>query len=162
PTSPRLPYVDTLHMVTGPGRPLAGVPYQLRAQGVDARGEPAEVSVVRWRSLDTSVATVDSAGVLHPRRVGSVKVVASAGGWRQAQAHLRVVAPSSRLLLDERWTDTAMRGWVSFGEPRPSVSRASHSGAAFHTNGDGSFWSGAYTRRVFPVGAGLWVEAALS
>jgi hypothetical protein len=163
PTSPRRPYLDTLRVALGPGLPTLGTPYQLRTAGVDTAGKAVEFGAVRWRSLDTTVATVDSAGLLRARRAGRVTVEASAGGWRATRATLSVAAPTAaRVLLDERWTRGLAPTWRPFGEPRPAIVESDRFGPAFLQNGDGSFASGAYTARAFDTRGALWVEAEQS
>lgn len=163
PTSPRRPFLAHLRIVLGPGQPTTTAPYQLRASGLDTAGQPVDGGVVRWRSLDTTVATVDSIGLLHARRAGRWAVEASAGGWRRATAQgILAASPMPRVVLDERWTHGLAPTWVPFGVPRPVIVPNSVLGTAFSQNGDGSFWSGAFTARAFDVRGGLWVEADLS
>jgi hypothetical protein len=51
---------------------------------------------------------------------------------------------------------------VPFGEPRPLIVPNTPLGRSFTNNGDGSFWSGAYTARAFDARRGIWVEADVS
>ena len=163
PTSRVRPYLAGLRVRNGPGQPVPGIPYQLRVEGIDIGGHPIEAGVVRWRSLDTAVASLDSSGLLRARRAGRVTVEASAGGWR-TQTFVITIANSHEpvALLDERWMQKLEPTWVPFGQPQPIIVTSDRFGSAFSTNGDGSFWSGAYTTRTYDTRAGLWVEAELS
>jgi hypothetical protein len=164
PKSPIRPYLASLRVLNGPGQPVPGFPYQLRVAGNDTAGNEIEIGVVRWRSLDTAVASVDSSGMLRAHRAGPVTVEASAGGWL-SERFVVTVAPSHapRSLLDEHWTSQRLEPtWVPFGQPQPAIIKSQQLGWAFSTMGDGSFWSGAYTARTFETRHGLWVEAELS
>ena len=60
----------------------AGVGDTLRATAIarDASGAPLPAVVVRWRTLDSAVATVDTSGRVVVREVGVARVVATARG----------------------------------------------------------------------------------
>jgi DNA-binding SARP family transcriptional activator len=162
PTSPRSPFLDRMHIVGGVGPPILGAAYQLRASGVDSAGKTVEPGVLRWRSLDTTVAVIDSTGLLTPRRTGPVTIEASAGGWRRALKSLTVGGPVARVLFDERWTNGLSSAWRSFGEPRPEIIEDARFGRAFWSHGDEAFYSGAYTVADFTADKGLWLETILS
>lgn len=162
PGSPRSRYVSTLRITTGAGTPTLGMSHQLRVAGFDTAGRPVDLSPVRWRSLDTAVATIDSSGLLVPRRVGRLTVEASAGGWRTTRTDLEIRAARNDLLVDERWNEGLEPAWSTYGVPRPKIVHDSRFGNAFNNNGDDSFFSGAYTMRSFEVRNGLWVEAEMS
>lgn len=121
-----------------------------------------DVGVVRWRVLDSGGVRVDTAGALHPLATGTVRVEASAGGWRRDTITLDVVVDTPRTLFEERWEAGLSSAWVTFGDPRPVVGRDSSLGPAFFNNGDRYYFSGAYTADTFAVTRGLWVEAVLS
>ena len=136
--------------------------YRLRVQSFDIAGNPISVPVLSWRSGDTTVATVDSTGTLRPRRVGTVTVHVSAGGWREDSARVAIRPPGSTTLLEERWTGELSANWVSFGVPRPVLTTGPEGVPAFWHRGDSTFHSGAYSRRTFDASRGLGVEAAAS
>lgn len=162
PTTPRAPFLARLTIAPGLGPAVLGSSYQLRAFGVDTRGGATSPGVIRWRSDDTSMATVDSTGLLTPRRAGRVTIKASAGGWRQVLDTLTIVQPISRVVLDEDWMHGLEPTWRPHGVPEPKLVPDARFGHAFFNNGDGSFFSGAYTSRAFGTGDGLWVEAEVS
>jgi hypothetical protein len=162
PATPRLPYVARLQIDTGLGSPLLGMSYQLRASGRDTSNVVVTPGVVRWRSGDTTMATVDSTGLLVPHRAGRVTIDASAGGWRATRMTLSIGNAPSRVLLDEHWSNGLTTTWTTYGIPKPIVQPDARFGHAFLNNGDGSFFSGAYTTRAYPTRDGLWVEATLS
>jgi hypothetical protein len=162
PGTPRAAFLDALHIETGPGRLTTAASHQLSATGFDSAGHGIAVHALTWRSNDTTIATIDSTGLLHPRRAGSLRVDASAGGWRRASAELTIADPTPRLLLEETWTTGLTPRWVPFGEPRPRIVDSGALGRAFHNAGDGSFFSGVYTADAFDVADGLWVGADIS
>ena len=162
PTTPRLPFIARMSISLGLGPPMVGTSHQLRASGIDPTGRVMEPGVVRWRSEDTTVATVDSMGRLLPRRAGRVTIDASAGGWREVRMPLTIAEPVVNAVLDENWTRAMEPVWRPYGDPRPRRTPSALFGHAFLNNGDGSFFSGAYTARAFDTRRGLWVEAELS
>jgi hypothetical protein len=162
PTTRRLPFVSSIRILSGIGPALLGTPYQLRAAGVDTAGRNAPLGVVRWRSEDTTVATVDSTGRLTPRRAGRVNIRASAGGWREARAIVTIAEPVIRVLLDEDWTHGFEPTWSPFGDPKPVLVASTLVGSAFLNNGDGVFSSGVYSTRAYETRNGLWMDAQIS
>jgi hypothetical protein len=52
--------------------------------------------------------------------------------------------------------------WVPFGAPRPVIVRDALLGTAFTHDGDGSFWSGAWSARELDRHGGRRLEATLS
>lgn len=162
PTTPRAPWASRVQISVGLGPPIIGVPHQLSASGVDSTGRPVPLGVVRWRSEDTLVASIDATGRLMPRRAGRVSIVASAGGWREVHTTLTISEAGGRVLLDEDWGGALAPRWRPFGVPQPVLVTNESLGRAFLNNGDGSFFSGAYTTSSFPTRAGLWMEAVLS
>lgn len=87
---PRSGYIDRVDIIAPGDTVPVGSQLQLRARANDERGAEAPMAVAEWRSLDTSIATVDSSGVLTARRPGRVRVVVSAGGWRAGERWLTV------------------------------------------------------------------------
>jgi DNA-binding SARP family transcriptional activator len=154
-------YLDTLRLVpvTEPIPLTAG--RKLAVEGVDPTGRPVPPQAVTWRSADPTVASVDSAGVLLPRRAGRVWIHASAGGWRADSVPIEIAEAVADTVLAESWRDGLNDNWVPFGEPRPEIVALGDS-AAFWTRGDSSFTSGVYSRRTFSAAAGLGVEVLVA
>jgi hypothetical protein len=155
-------YLDRLAIDAGDGEPIRGLPYQLRASGYDPSGTPVRLATTSWRSLDTLVATVDSAGLLTPRRAGRVAIEISAGGWRTATRTLTIRDAPVRTLLSEDWRSGLEREWIPYGEPRPAVVRASDGSPAFWNGNDGRYTSGVYSKRTYSSENGLGIEVRLS
>ena len=160
PTPPR--HLAHLSIELGEGGPVPAVPYQLRAVGTDPAGAPVRLNALTWRSGDTLVATVDSAGRLLPRRAGTVTITLSAGGWRTASRTVTVRAAPRRTALAERWTRGLHDGWIRYGSPRPRVVGAPDGSASFWTAGDGLYTSGVYAARTFSWTDGLGLDVRLS
>ncbi|HEY4302850.1 MAG TPA: AAA family ATPase [Gemmatimonadaceae bacterium] len=159
----RAPFVDSLAIDFGLGSPVVGIVHQLTARGLTTAHQVTAVGSLRWHSEDTTVATIDSVGRLTPRRVGQLTIVATAGGWRTTRVRIDVVAPSTRLLMDEDWSRGLESRWRTFGVPRPRiVTGGGVFERAFLNNGDGAFFSGAYTASSFDTRGGLWVEVEAS
>lgn len=151
-----------LQIMKGPGDPSVGVPYVMRAQGLDSADKQVALGAVRWSSRTPDVATIDADGTLHPSRTGRALVIASAGGWRVDSLALEVRAPNDSILLDETWSRGLTRAWTTFGQPRPRVVDDARFGHAFFNNGDREYFSGAYSADSFDVRGGLWVSAQIS
>ncbi len=150
-------YLDRL-TIEGADHPIpVDGTYRLVLKGWDAAGVPMEPLAVRWTSSDTTIATVDSGGTLHPRRRGSVMVTATAGGWRSTSVDVTIAAAQAEALTVEDWRNGFATRWVPFGEPRPFVAQ-SERGAALAPNGDSTFVSGVYLRRRLPTRGGLGLE----
>jgi DNA-binding SARP family transcriptional activator len=163
PHSPRAAFVETVRIHSGFGNPKLGTDYQLRATTLDRVGLAVDVGTIRWRSLDSNVATIDAhSGLLHSRQVGRVVIEASTGGWRTARMEIEVEAPRDSLIADERWAHGIAPAWIGFGDPKPIVVSGTRLGNAFKNNGDDNFFSGAYSARNFDASNGVWVEADIS
>jgi len=162
PTTRRLPFVSSVRILSGIGAALVGTSYQLRAAGFDTTGRNVPLGVVRWRSEDTTAATIDSTGRLTPRRAGRVTIIASAGGWREAHESVTIATLVTRVLLDEDWTHGFAPTWSTYGVPKPELVATSVVGSAFLNKGDGVFASGVYTERGYDTRNGLWIEAQMS
>ena len=158
-------WADSLTIDNGPGTPVAGIPHVLKASGIAVDKTVVPIGPVRWRSLDTTVATIDEHGVMFPKRAGLARIEAALAGWRSTSQTLAVRVPESTVIFREGWKSIGPE-WVSFGDPRPRIDSSADNTPAFLNNGDGSFISGAYTRREFPTSGGLrldgWISALIT
>jgi hypothetical protein len=154
--------LSKIRIAAGPGPARVGVSYQLRANGTDAAGHAIRVVAARWRSLDTTVARIDSLGVVTPRAVGRATFEVTAGGWRSTTATLEIVPSLTRRVLEETWQHGLDSSWVPFGSPRPVTMPDKRQGAAFFSNGDRYYYSGAYTKASFGAREGIWIETSVS
>lgn len=139
------------------------VPIQLNAEGRTGDGRPVSIPTLTWTIARDGGAVIDSKnGVLRPLQLGSVRVSASAGGWREDTVRLVVAEPSAETVFREGWADDLKVRWVPFGDPRPTRSRHPGLGQALWARGDGTFYSGVYSRRTFDASHGLGLEASVS
>lgn len=164
-TLPRRPanYLDTLGITASSDTIQVGVPHQLRARGFDVAGSPAPLHALMWRSDDDAIATIEpSTGILHPHHDGTVRIVASAGGWRDAERRFVVRALTPSTVLRETWHDSIGVRWVPFGDPMPAIVSGPDGRPAFWNHGDGHFLSGVYSRDEFGVARGLAIDVELS
>jgi hypothetical protein len=155
-------YVDRLEIATGAGDPMLGLPYRLTLHGFASDDTPTSVLRARWRSLDMSIATIDSDGVLVPRRVGRLTIEASAGAWRLARRELTIRPRTVTVAFREDWTAGIVPRWRVFGQPVPRTVADPRLGTALLLDGDGSFVSGVHTAQALPLRDGLAVEAVVS
>jgi DNA-binding SARP family transcriptional activator len=162
PTSSHPPFIARIHIQPGIGPAFVGWEYQLRAVASDSMGRSVDAGSIRWRSLDTTIATIDTSGMVDPRRAGHAKIVVSAGGWRADTIDLPVTKPMPATLFEEDWSNGIGPAWISFGDPRPKVAGGTPVGTAFLNNGDDSFFSGAYMSRAIDASRGVWFEADIS
>ena len=125
---------------------------------LEATGRAVPVGYVRWASLDTASASLDSLGLLVGRRLGAVRIVASAGGWRTDTAVVQIRRLTSAPLLEESWNPWPSNAFVSFGTPKPEVVNVPGRGRAMFHNGDKAFTSGVYSRTQWDARDGLGVE----
>jgi DNA-binding SARP family transcriptional activator len=154
-------YIDHVAVITPRYIPL-DIPEQLRAKGYGPDGTEVGVPIVDWTTSDTAIATIDSTGLLRPRRVGHVVVHASAGGWREDSVTLVVRPLHAVTRLTEDWSGAVQRNFEDYGIPRPKTIRDAGGRPAFLNNGDGSYESGAYSKLEFEPEEGLGVEAVVS
>jgi DNA-binding SARP family transcriptional activator len=163
-TPPRPPRWLSSLAITAPARVPVDGSALLRAIARDSAGHPLDLpaDAIQWRSLDTAIAIVDSTGTLRPRRVGTVRVEASAGGWRRAVTRMEVAEPQWALLLREDWREGVAARFVPFGAPRPSVVTSPDGLRAMVNNGDGNYSSGAYSRLLLDATQGLGARATVS
>src|SRR5207302_1547628 len=121
----------------------------------DGDGAPVAPSLLSWRSLDTTVATVDSTGRLAPRRAGAVTVEASAGGWRWAQQRVQVRPREFTVVLAEDWRRGIGSRWRRFGTPSPDTVSDAALGHAMWNRGDSSAVSGIRATQALDVTRGV-------
>ncbi len=150
-------FLDRLTIVGGADSIPGSGSWQLGLKAWDASGRPREPMETRWWSSDTLTATADSTGQVRPRRTGRVWIHATAGGWRTDSISLRIYGAGTTQLLTEDWRAGIVARWVPFGTPRPYVAHSDR-GPALAPNGDSTFTSGVYTRRLLPMRDGLGVE----
>jgi len=161
-TPRRRRYADRLAIGTGLGNPQVGVPHQLSARGITPDGDTIALGSVRWSSPDTAVVALDSTGVMMAKRPGAVRVMVTAGGWRNAQRELVVRPRETVVLFQEDWSRALTDSWRAFGEPRPLIDSAPDGVRGLMNNGDGSFTSGVYSLVKYPTARGLAVDTWIS
>ncbi len=161
--TPSVPhFLDSLSIGTGEGGPILGLPYQLGAFGYDPSGTPVRLAMLEWRSLDTAIATVDSTGLLTPRRAGRVTVELSAGGWRRTSRTFSVREMPAHTVYTEDWNNGLEQAWVPYGRTRPAIVQMDDGSHAFWNGNDGTFTSGVYSKRTFSSANGVGMEVRLS
>jgi DNA-binding SARP family transcriptional activator len=155
-------HLDSLRLMSTQ-RPIPiDMPFRLQVHGIDASGDQIAVPVRQWHSADTTLATVDSLGIVSPKRVGSVEVTLSAGGWRQKSVVLSFGPTTHSVVLRTSWEDGVPGAWRDFGYPPPRIVNDEHGTPSFWIAGDGSYHNGVYSRGSFDARRGLGVEVALS
>ena len=162
PAGATLGYLDRLTITSPAGGLPVDAAYRLQVHGSDRSGEPVAVRNVSWSSSDSTIATVDSTGTVHPIRAGTVVIKASAGGWREDSALVTITPPSWAMVLAERWTGPLAVEWVPYGVPRPLITVGPDDVPSFWHRGDSTFYSGVYSRRAFDARGGLGVEITVS
>ncbi|GIW53277.1 MAG: hypothetical protein KatS3mg081_2632 [Gemmatimonadales bacterium] len=150
-------YLDRVRIANAEGPIHEDALHRLALRGWDAAGREVEPQAVRWMSADTSIATVDSLGVLHPRRQGKVLIRATAGGWRPDSVVVTIGPPRSSTRISENWERGITETWVPFGTPAPYVTRVGGRWALV-PNGDSTFLSGVYSRRRLEARQGVGAE----
>lgn len=142
----------------------SAAPYQLTLAATDESGRAVEIAqaVIEWRSSDVTIASVDSAGMIHPRGTGNVVFTATVGGWRSDSVRLTLTPARFEPGFEERWRDPAMPGWLHWGDPPAHVTTAPDQSAAFLVGGDGEYTSGVYSKERFAVKRGLALDLELS
>ncbi len=155
--------VDTLTFADSTRTLLLGVSRKLMVRAVRADGGDAPIyAPLRWRSSDTTIATVDAQGVVHPVSGGEVTIVASLAGWRTTSARFRIEGATDRLVLEETWDTSWVTRWITFGDPLPTTAIGPGGIRGFWNRGDGVFESFGVLRRSLDPSAGLGVEVLLS
>ena len=137
--------------------------HQLSLRGISSDGSPMDLAAgtVEWSSADTSIAQVDSTGLLTPIRAGRVVIRVSVGGWRGDSMPVEIRPRGYRMALREDWHNGIDSAWVPYGSPAPRVV-SSAAGPAFWNHGDGTFASGVFSSVEFPADSGLGIEAIIS
>jgi hypothetical protein len=136
--------------------------YRLHAIGLAPAGNTVPTRNLTWWSADPSIASVTDSGEVVPHRTGVVTMLVTAGGWRSDSVRITVGQPRVARVLHEVWGDSIERQWRPYGRPRPSLTTGPGGVPSFFNNGDGSFESGAHSRRVFDAASGFGIEATLS
>lgn len=159
---PRLPpivRVRIVHRVTGSFVPGERRRFHAHAHGPDR--QRVHQPPFRWESTDTSVLSVDTAGLVTAMSPGQARIIASAGGWRADTITLLVESRyGSLLFFDDFEHDGLSDRWQLFGSPKPYVARGlGHGGGSGFVNaGDHLFYSGAVSRQHFDATRGLTLE----
>ncbi len=149
--------------VAAPTTPLPlDATYHLQVSGRSPTGSSMPIRAIEWTSQDTDVASVDSAGVVHPHRVGTSVIVASAGGWRRDSVTITTGPTTARTVFHTTWTGALDSAWFPFGDPRPVVIRRPKTEPAFWVHGDSSFDSGILSRTAFEATRGLGLVVVFS
>ncbi|MCC6930174.1 MAG: AAA family ATPase [Gemmatimonadaceae bacterium] len=140
---------------------IVGTPSRLTVVARRVDGSTIAARELTFTSSDTTIASIDTSGVLHARRPGRVDIVASVGGWRSTRRTFEVRPNSGVTILRERWERGWDTGWRVFGMPK---SRVVTSGGvkALAIGGDGRFSSGVYARVPFERAEGLAVRVRLA
>ncbi len=155
-------YIDRVK-IDRPARDfVVGVPYALRLAGFSRAGRSIDVHVPRWRTIASSIATIDTVGVFVARDTGTVIIEGSAGGWRSVRDTIHVSPRASSLVFEEQWADDVAKRWRFFGEPTPRIERDANGKQWFFNNGDGNFFSGAYLTVPLVTRDGIAVDVELS
>jgi hypothetical protein len=161
PARPR-PYLSRVSITPPAGAIPLRASYQLDVSGTSADGKHFTAPFVRWHSGDSTIATVDTAGVISPLREGRVRMIASAGGWQADTLEIEVAKGTFTPVLKESWRQGLEANWIPWGTPRPRVDPDSEASGVLWTRGDSSYDSGVYTRSGIPAVNGLGLEAAVS
>ncbi len=128
---------------------------RLSVTGRSRDGNSRVPALVRWTSLDSSVAVTTVDGLLIPRANGIARVVASAGGWRADTTRVVVARRAATLSSRTTWTaDSSLAPWFVFGTPQPAR-RVWQGRQVLSLNGDSSYTSGIRLRRSYRVHNGL-------
>lgn len=155
-------FIDRLEITDSLSRLQPGVGSLLNLRALSRSGiELPLVARPRWRSSDTTVAVVDSLGVVHPVRSGEVEITASLGGWRTATRRLRIEGAEPRVVMREPWDISWRDRWIRFGTPTPEVVVGPGGVPGFWNQGDGTHISTAVFRQPFDARSGLGVELRL-
>lgn len=157
------PMVDHL-VFTDTSRILhVGVSRLLAVQAQNSSGNAVPIRApIRWRSSDTTIATVDGGGVVRASRDGRVIITADLAGWRTASLVVEVRGRAARTMLEERWQDGWEERWFLFGQPAPTVANGPGGIVGFWNRGDGVYPNFVLSRTPFASTDGLGLEVLLS
>ena len=123
--------------------------------------EGTPVTSLDWSVSDPAVAEITADSRLRPRKPGGTWVIARAGPLGDS-VWVSVAPGGHEIVLREDWSRGAAPGWIVYGVPSPRVVTGPDGHPAFLANGDGSFVSGAYSRRGWNAINGLGIEARVS
>ena len=154
-------FVDSLAIDVGWGAAVAGVPHRVVAIGLSPTRDTVPVRAVRWRSLDESVAAIDSLGTLTAKHPGVVEIEVGAGGWRSVRQRIVIETVRDSVLVHETWSNGIGRPWRAYGVPAPRIDSAADGGVGMMNNGEGSHSSGIYSEE-FRTAHGLALDVRLS
>jgi DNA-binding SARP family transcriptional activator len=155
-------YIDRVK-IDRPSRDfVVGVPYALKLAGFSSAGRSIDVHMPRWRTIESSIATIDSVGVFVARDTGAVIIEGTAGGWRTVRDTIHVSPRAASLVFEEHWAGDVTKRWRFFGEPMPRIEQDAKGKRWFLNNGDGNFFSGAYLTIPLVTRNGIAVDVELS
>jgi hypothetical protein len=151
------PPLPTSVRLRAPDSVVLGERVQLGSNGRDARGREIPLVSRRWQVLDTTLATVDDEGLLIPRAVGTVVIVLATNAGVADTARVRVLPPSERVILRDRFTGPLHADWFVLGSPRPASVRT-NSGTELRLNGDERLVSAIVSREAVDARRGVGVR----
>lgn len=140
--------------VLAPDTVAVGGQSRLRFEGRDTSGSVFATPYVRWTSLQPSLATVDSNGLVTARQIGRVGIVGAMSDRMADTAWLTVVPFSVTTLQTEAWYTGWQQRWLPFGTPAPTVT-AGVKNTTLHMNGDDYLTSGVISWQQFDARQGL-------
>jgi DNA-binding SARP family transcriptional activator len=155
-------YLDRIKIL-GPDSIEPGTTMLYRIDGRDAEGGVHPIVLpVTWSVSDSAVGSIDSTGALTAKAPGSLRIVASVGGWRRDTLTVAVRGHPFKIVNQEDWREGLPKRWIAFGDPRPAIKTGPEGIPGFWNGGDGSFPSGAYSRFKVEGRHGVGVEALIS
>jgi DNA-binding SARP family transcriptional activator len=155
--------MDRLEFTDSASTMALGFTTRLRVRSRTRAGTEVPLRVpLHWSSSDTSIATVDSAGEVHPRREGTTLITAAIDSWRSTSARIRVQRAAPVTVLTETWDDRWAQRWIAWGDPAPRVATGPDGVRGFWNHGDGIHRSFGVLRPAFSARQGLGVEVRIS
>lgn len=153
----RLEFSDSVRDV------LPGIGTRLIVRALSATGIEIPLRApLTWTSSDTLIATVDSAGEVRVRSIGTVTISATLVGRRSVSKALTVVGKPPVDLLSERWDDHWTDRWLAWGDPRPVVTNGPQGIRGLWNHGDGTYPSMAVSRDAVSARDGMGLEVRIS